>query len=254
MEVLIFSNQKGGVGKSSSTVNVASCLAKLGYKTLIIDLDSQGSSSIYLGYSPSNRPNVAPSVADTLYRNVHIKECIYNIEFTNIFLARGSTELGLLDMELAGRSEWYLEVSKIIKSIEGEYDFVLLDTPPSLNAVTINSLIAADHIIVTTPPVSLDANSIYLLIEEFSNIRTLAPMGMLAGVLFTRVRRYKTMEVHKKHLRKELGELVFNTEISESVTLPESAANSIDVLRYKPRSMAAKQYMTFTKELLVKLL
>jgi chromosome partitioning protein len=256
MQVLIFSALKGGVGKSSTTVNVAACLSKLGYKVLILDLDSQGSASIYLGIQPASTNNLdINSIADYFYRDSSVLDCIESIEFTNISIARGSSEMGLLDMFLAKSKEhWYLEVSNLINNVKNQYDFILLDTPPSLNAITINSLIAADHIIIVTPPLSLDANSLYQLLSEINNIRELAPVGIFEGVLLTRVRNYRTMLAHKKYLRQEFGDLVFSNEITESVVIPESSANKLDVLRYKPRSSSSKQYLNFTKELLIKIL
>jgi chromosome partitioning protein len=256
MHIITFCNSKGGVAKSTTSVNVAAALARKKFKTLIVDLDSQGSSTLYLGVELGTKykklTKRLSSVADSFYEGKDISECIVNVK-PYLDICRGSSELALVEMKLAKDSEWFLVVSNILSSLP-KYDYVIIDTPPALSAITINALIASDSLVIVTPPSSLDVNSVYNLLQEITEVRGLAPTGLVVGILLTRTRKLKTMTAHTEHLRKEFKELLFDVEIKESVYLPESCANAKDILTYKPRSAPALQYKNFTNELLFRIM
>lgn len=256
MHVITFSNSKGGVAKSTTSVNTASALIKNGFKVLLVDLDSQASASMYLGLNPGSRDQSELnnySIADCFYRNVPVKDIIIEIK-KNLSILRGSKELSLLDLHLAHIKDWYYSLSNILETVSDKYDFAIIDTPPSLNPTTINALVASDTVIVVSPPLSLDISSLQNFLEELTEVRAIAPIGFIKGILITRTRRLKTMEAHTKYIRTKFSDLVFETEIKESVVIPESAANQMSIFDYKPKSASAKQYKTFCRELLYRIM
>lgn len=256
MHVITFSNSKGGVAKSTTSVNMASALVRKGFRVLLVDIDSQASASMYLGLTPGTKDQSELnnySIADCLYRGVTVNNIIIELK-SKLSILRGSKELSLLDLHLAHIHDWYYELSRLLEIVDDKYDFAIIDTPPSLNPTTINALVASDSIVVVSPPLSLDVSSLKNFLRELTEIRKLAPIGFIKGILITRTRRLKTMEAHTKYLREEFEELVFDTEIKESVVIPESAANKLSVFDYKPRSASAKQYESFCKELLIRIL
>jgi len=259
MHVITFCNSKGGVAKTTSSVNTAASLAKKGFRTLLVDLDSQSSATLHLGVKPSNKSEAEfgalKSIADCFYRDKHINECIVNYK-DRLDLARGSSELGLLDLHLAHKEEWYFTVKNIIADISNVYDYVILDTPPAFNATTINCVISSDTLVIVSPPSSLDVLSIHQIMKDIEDIKDSAvyTTGIVAGILLTRTRKIKTMMAHTQYLRNRFDDLIFDTEIKESVNFPESAANSLDIHSYKPRSASSKQYRDFTSELLYRIM
>lgn len=259
MHVVTFCNTKGGVAKTTSSVNTAAALAKKGFKTLLVDLDSQSSATLHLGIKPSSKSDAEfgtiKSVADCFYRSKQINDSIVNYK-DKLDIARGSRELGLLDLHLAHQEQWFLSVTNILEDLKSIYDFVILDTPPAFNATTINCVIASDTLVIVSPPSSLDVLSIHQIRQEIRDIAdtSLYTTGVVRGILLTRTRKIKTMLAHTQYLRNYFDELIFDTEIKESVNFPESAANSLDVHTYKPRSASSKQYREFTSELLYRIM
>lgn len=257
MHVITFCNSKGGVAKTTSSVNCAAALGKLGFKVLLLDLDSQASATIHLGIEPGSKYHAElglnKSIADCFYRKGKFEDSLVTIK-NRFDLSRGSKELALIDLYLARLDNWYLVVKEILEGGNLQYDFIIIDTPPALNAITINAFIASDSLVIVTPPTSLDVSSLHNLLLEMNEIRALAPIGQVKGILLTRTRPVKTMQAHKEYLQKEFGEDLFDTQINESVAITESAANCLSIFDYKPRSAGARQYRNFTRELLFRIM
>jgi chromosome partitioning protein len=257
MKVLIVTNCKGGVAKTTTTVNVAASLARLGYRVLIIDLDSQGSAGISLGYAPASNRNEVTSIEDCFFNSVPIQEAVIGTWHKGLDLVLASTSLAWFDLKIAEYSEGinkYVILSGLLKEIKGEYDFCLIDTPPSLGCLTINGLNASDHILIPLPPTSLDINSLYQFLEELSTVRQICSIGTVLGIVLTRVKSYKTMDNYQRFLRNEFKDLLLETQVRESVKIPQSAEFGKDVWTFSKRSLPAKQYYELTKELLIKII
>lgn len=256
MKVITVICKKGGVGKSVTSVSLASGLARRGYRTLLIDTDSQGSAGLSLGYSPSYGKDEIRNLSEIFFKNESINNVIYATWLINLDIVLASTNLVRLDSYLAGYENKLNILKDIFFEIENKYDFIVIDTPPALSMITVASLVACDGYLIPVPPLSLDIQSVHMLLAEINEIRQLTSVGKFYGILLTRVRRYKTVDRHIEILKNYFGgvrhNFLFDSFVNESVKVPESAYYGKDIYSHSKRSQPAKAYEKFVEELLLK--
>ena len=205
MKIITIICKKGGVGKSVTSVSLACGFARRGYKTLLIDTDSQGSACINLGYMPSMGEDNIANLGQVFYENKTLLEVRYSTWQTNLDIVLASTNLVKLDMHYSMNDSWHELLKESLYPVKDHYDLVIIDTPPALSMITVASLIACHGYLIPVPPLCLDIHSLHMLLIELQQIRELSNIGELYGVLLTRVKRYKTATEHIKQLNSYFG-------------------------------------------------
>lgn len=246
-KIIAFANHKGGVGKTTTTASVGSILASKGFKVLLIDLDAQAN----LTYSMKQLPDVYQSIYNILVLNESPEP--YNVS-KNLDLIPSSQELAMVDIQLSSVIARERVLSRALSPIKENYDFILMDCPPSLGVLTLNACTFATDIIIPLIAEVLPFKGLAMINEFISNVREfLNPEVHVSGVLITRWEKTKLTSGIEQELRSSWGDLVFKTKIRKNVTIAEAPLESSNIIEYAPKSNGAADYLSFTEELLNRL-
>lgn len=245
--ILSFAYNKGGVGKTTMTNNVGGILSSMGYRVLMIDMDGQYNLSSIVGLSRQER-----TIYDSMVRGKSLS--FYPVK-ENLFCTPSSIDMNALDADMSmkpGR-EYYLK--KLLNGYQENFDFVLIDCPPSIGIATMNALTASDYVIIPVEGRYLSVRSIGVMIDLISDIISMVnPNLKNMGVVMT---RYRQNEKVPKMLRKEIVEVlmlpIFDSSIRENVHVGESPMFGQDILTYNSGSLGASDYKNFVNELLEKI-
>jgi chromosome partitioning protein len=245
-EVIAFANQKGGVAKTTTTLNLAVAFAESGYRVLCIDLDPQGNLTMSQGIDPDK---VEKSLYDVLVNDMPISEIIVKRE---IDIAVASIDLAGAEIAMSTKIGRERSLEKALKEVHGDYDFVCIDTPPSLGLLTINALTAANKVIV---PVQCEYLSMRGLVQLQNTLRmiqeNLNPDVRIEGILPTML---DSRTIHAKEaveiLEENFGDLVFRSRIKKAIKFAEAPVKGSSVLKYDSDSSAANYYRELAKEVL----
>jgi chromosome partitioning protein len=245
-EVIAFANQKGGVAKTTTTLNLAVAFAESGHRVLCIDLDPQGNLTMSQGIDPDK---VEKSLYDVLVNDMPISEIIQKRE---IDIAVASIDLAGAEIAMSTKIGRERSLEKALKEVAGDYDFVCIDTPPSLGLLTINALTAASKVIV---PVQCEYLSMRGLVQLQNTLKmiqeNLNPDVRIEGILPTML---DSRTVHAKEaveiLEENFGELVFKSRIKKAIKFAEAPVKGASVLKYDPQSNAANYYRDLAEEVL----
>ena len=242
--VYAFANQKGGVGKTTTAINLAACLAEAGERALVVDLDPQANATSGLGM----RANGSSSY--DLLDGAPLAELVKPTPFDNLFLVPSKPELAGAAVELSRRDDGERYLAQALEHAEG-FDFVLLDCPPSLGPLTVNALAAADRVIVPVQTEYYALEGLAQLVQSINLIKTrLNPRLEIAGVLLTMAdgRTRLSAEVEAE-VRRHFGELVFAAVVPRSVRVAEAPSHGLPVTHYDRRSRGAEAYWKVAMEL-----
>jgi virC1 protein len=246
-KIIAFANHKGGVGKTTTTASVGSILASKGFKVLLIDLDAQAN----LTYSMKHLPDVYQSIYNILVLNESPEP--YNVS-KNLDLIPSSQELAMVDIQLSSVIARERVLSRALSPIKENYDFILMDCPPSLGVLTLNACTFATDIIIPLIAEVLPFKGLAMINEFISNVREcLNPEAHVSGVLITRWEKTKLTSGIEQELRSSWGDLIFKTKIRKNVTIAEAPLESSNIIEYAPKSNGAADYLSFTEELLNRL-
>ena len=245
-DVIAFANQKGGVAKTTTTLNLAVAFAESGHRVLCVDLDPQGNLTMSQGIDPDK---VEKSLYDVLVNDMPISEIIVERE---IDIAVASIDLAGAEIAMSTKIGRERALEKALKEVSGEYDFVCIDTPPSLGLLTINALTAANKVIV---PVQCEYLSMRGLVQLQNTLRmiqeNLNPDVHIEGILPTML---DSRTVHAKEaveiLEENFGDLVFQSRIKKAIKFAEAPVKGSSVLKYDSGSSAANYYRELAKEVL----
>ena len=239
-------NQKGGVGKTTTAVNVAACVAEAGYRALVIDVDPQCNATVGLGLAK----DLEPSVYDLLAGDVPLGEATRPSDVERLDVVPSSPDLAGANVELPRLDGWETRLRDALGPVREEYAFSLLDCPPSLGPLTVDALVAADRLIVPVQTEYYALEGVAALLETVAMIqRELNPRLTVAGMLLTmhdgRTRLSRDVE---RDLREHFPKLVFETVIPRNVRIGEAPSFGRPVIHHDPHSAGAGAYFDLAKE------
>ncbi len=244
--VYAIANQKGGVGKTTTAVNVAACVAEAGYQTLLVDIDPQANATVGLGLPKDADPNVY----DVVSGDAATADAIRPADVDNLDVLPSSPDLAGANVELPRSAGSEVVLRKALAGIRDQYDFVFLDCPPSLGPLTVAALVAADRVIVPVQTEYFALEGLAGLLDTVKLIqRQLNPRLTVAGMLLTmhdgRTRLAQDVE---REVREHFPELVFDTVIPRNVRLSEAPGFGRPVIHHDPACVGSEAYFELAKE------
>jgi len=245
-QVIAFANQKGGVAKTTTTLNLAVAFREHGFEVLTVDLDPQGNLTMSQGMDPDQ---VERSMYDVLVHSMPVEDVIHRAE---VDVAVSSIDLAGAELALSSMIGRERALQKALLPVRNRYDYILIDTPPSLGLLTINALTASDGVIVPVQCEYLSLRGLVQLENTLSMIReNLNPVVEIKGILPT---MYDSRTLHSREavemLKENFGDLVFETRIKKTVRYAEAPVEGSSVLKYDSSGPAAKAYRDLAKEVL----
>lgn len=249
--VFSFCNQKGGVGKTTTAVNIAACLSEKGYKTLLIDLDAQGNATSGLG---QEKPSLEFTTYQLIVEKSDPQSLIRNTEFKNLYLIPSNSDLSGAELEMVQKIGREYVLKNQLAKIKEQYDFILIDCPPSLGLMTINALVASDYIIIPLQCEYYSLEGLGQLLHSHQLIqRNLNPSLEVGGVLMTMADfRTNLTEQVIEEVKGHFGDRVFKSIIPRSVKLSEAPSFGKPAVFYDPSNKASKSYKDAAKEFMEK--
>jgi chromosome partitioning protein len=245
-------SKKGGVGKTTTAVNLSAALAERGLRVLLTDLDSQGSASVSLGVP---RESLSPSMADVLLWNTPLREVVRRTTVPRLDLVTASADLTSADQELGLFRQRERRLGAALEPVEPDYDFIFIDCPPGVGLVPLNALAAADVFVTPMEPHFLAINGLASLLAAAERVRSNHNRRLsLAGILLTQV-DYRSRETRRNVdlIRREYGELVFGVEVRVNIRLAEAPAASQTIFQYDQHATGATAYRLVAEELLLRI-
>ncbi len=256
-ETLIFSisNQKGGVGKTTTAVNLATGLAAIGKRVLIMDLDPQGNASTGLGISPKERTH---TTYDLVIDGTPLGDIVLPTSVPNLFLAPANADLSSVDMQLLqdnGRAVKLRDAVRTQAEAFNAFDFVFIDCPPSLNLLTINAMVASNYVLVPLQAEFFALEGLSQLMLTIREVRnSLNPRLSIQGIVLTMYdTRNNLARQVEADVRENLGDLVYQTVVPRNVRLSEAPSHAVPALIYDHKCSGSVAYQKLAAEMLTKL-
>lgn len=250
-KIISFSNQKGGVGKTTTCVNLSAYLATKGYKVLIVDLDPQGNATSGLGFAKSEIKNSLYNVMidDMPIADAVVKTCVENLD-----LLPSSIDLAGAEVELVYIKDREHVLKRVLEKARSSYDFITIDCPPSLGLLTINALAASDTVII---PIQSEYYALEGLSQLMNTIRLvvkhLNPALKIEGVVLTMSdNRAIISRQISEEIKKFFGKRVYETAIPRNIRLAEAPSHGVPIMFHDTKCTGAKAYLAFTDEFLAK--
>ena len=246
-EIIVVANQKGGVGKTTTSINLAAALQRINYKTLLVDLDSQGNATSASGL---NRSTEKASVYDVLMGLKNIEDCFVTSQHDGFTLLPSNSDLMAAEIELLNTNNRESVLKEKINSISREFDYILIDSPPSMNILTLNALTAANEIIIPVQCEYYALEGMSGLLESIYKIKeTINPSLQIKGVLRTMFDSRNSLSVEvSAQLKKYFGDKLFWTFIPRNVRLAEAPSHGMSAVSYDPECLGSKAYLSLAKE------
>ena len=249
VKVIAIANQKGGVGKTTTAVNLAACLAQNGRKVLMLDADPQGNATSGLGF---DKRDIKKCIFDTLINDVMMKDVLLHSDYENLDVIPATIQLAGAEIELVSLMNREGRLKNALERVKHDYDYVLIDCPPSLGLLTINALTAANSVLV---PIQCEFYALEGVSQLMNTIklvqRNLNPALKLEGVLMTMFdQRTNLSSDVVGEVRKYFNTKMYNTIIPRNVRLSEAPSHGQPVIVYDPKSKGAQVYMELAAEVL----
>jgi len=247
--VISVTNQKGGVGKTTTAVNLAYYIAKAGKKTLLIDFDPQGNATSGLGI---DKQEIKHTMADVVMENVPLDQIVLSTKYKNFFLAPTTSVLADTEVQLSQADKRFSRLKNAIDSSTSEYEVVIVDCPPSLSLLTVNGIVAAKYVLLPVQAEFYALEGLGQLLETMKLVRRgMNPTLELLGVLPTMMDTRTTLsgQVHEE-IKKHFPGKVFSTIIPRNIRLAEAPSHGLPIGAYDKFSKGARAYKALTREVL----
>lgn len=240
--VIAIANHKGGVGKTTSVANIGAALARKGKRTLLIDLDAQQNLTFFFLKEETEVSVYDALTGKTSLPILQVKERLY--------LTPSSIDLARAELDLSGRIAREQILNKLLQPIVQDYDYIILDCPPSLGVVTYNALVACNALYIPLTAEALPYKGLTMLEEVVGELSELNTNLSIKGVFITRYNNRTLNNIVEKQIKERYGSNVFSTKIRENIAVAEAPLESLDIFEYAPESNGAKDYESLTDEIL----
>jgi chromosome partitioning protein len=249
--IIVIANQKGGVGKTTTSINLAAALCEMGKKTLLVDLDSQGNASSACGLSQNE---TLPTVYDLLLGEAESKECIIRAKEDGFDIVPSNRDLMAAEIQLLELEDRELVLKKALEDAAMDYEFIIIDSPPSMNILTLNALAFAKHLIIPVQCEYYALEGMTGMLESIYQIKeSINPKLDLMGVVRTMYDSRNSLSVEvSAQLKKYFHDKLFWTFIPRNVRLAEAPSHGMSALKYDPDCTGSKAYLSLAKEVVKK--
>jgi chromosome partitioning protein len=250
--IIAVANQKGGVGKTTSTINLGATLAEYGRRVLLVDFDPQGALSVGLGVQPHQLDRTIHNLL--MEREVKVDEVIIPTKVPGMDLLPSNIDLSAAEVQLVSEVGREQALGRVLRPVLGDYDMVLVDCQPSLGLLTINALTCADSVLIPLECEYFSLRGVALLMDTIEKVRDrLNPRLAISGILAT---MYDPRTVHTREVRARVieafGELVFDSTINRTVRFPETTVAGEPITRWAPNSAGAEAYRQLAREVIAR--
>ena len=249
-KVICVTNQKGGVGKTTTAVNLSYYLAKDKKKTLLVDFDPQGNATSGLGIEKNDVTNLGSTMTEVILGTVKMSDAIRPTKYKNFDLAPATPELANAEVEITGMNKKFVRLRDAIRQITENYDYIIIDLPPSLSLLTVNGMIASNYLLLPVQTEFYALEGVAQLLESMKLVMKQAnPNLRLLGVVATMYDKRTSLSSQVlAEIKKYFKDLTFKTTIPRNVRLAEAPSHGVPVGAYDKFSKGAKAYKDFTKE------
>ncbi len=246
-KIIVFANQKGGVGKTTSTVNIGACMAQAGKRVLLIDFDPQGNLSSAVGANSE-----ADGVYELIAGSCELSDVVQSTKMPGLFVVPSRDDLSGAGIELVNQSNREFFLKEVLDPHRGDWDYILLDCPPSVGLLTLNGLVAADCIIVPLQCEYFALEGLSMLLRTMKGVQqAFNPELDLAGIIFTMYdSRTKLSQDVVREASSFFQDKIFNTLIPRNVRLSEAPSYGLPIALYDPNCAGAKAYKELTQEVM----
>ena len=247
--IIAIANQKGGVGKTTTTINLSAYLAELGQKVLTIDIDPQGNTTSGLGLDKNSIEN---TIYELMLGQCEINECMEKSIMENLSVIPSNVDLAAAEIELIGISEKEYIMKKAVDSIKDNYDFILIDCPPSLNMLTVNAMTTADTVLVPIQCEYYALEGLSQLIRTINLVKTrLNPRLEIEGVVFTMYDARTNLSLQVvENVKANLKQAIYKTIIPRNIRLAEAPSHGLPINLYDAKSAGAESYKLLAEEVI----